>query len=107
MWRCVSSVSTVRPSGTSIGLPLIVSCMPLPRNGCGRRDHSARRVPFARITEIRFEGSRAAPGSQESSPHDEQTEVYTRPARACVLLVSCLVYGMDLRRRFELLTEDA
>src|SRR6185503_7205384 len=28
----------------------------------------SRRVPFAGITQIRFEGSRAAPGSQETSP---------------------------------------
>src|SRR5262245_50256004 len=34
-----------------------------------------RRVPFAGITQIRFEGSRAAPGSQESSPHDDERSI--------------------------------
>src|SRR5690349_23329890 len=29
-----------------------------------------RRIPFAGITQCRFEGSRAAPGSQETSPSD-------------------------------------
>jgi len=49
---------------------------PLPSQGCGR-DLLRRRVPFAGITQSRFEGSRAAPGSQESSPHGDGVE-YTR-----------------------------
>src|SRR5256712_12311155 len=43
-----------------------------PCRGCGRV--CSRRVPFAGITRSRFEGSRAAPGSQESSPHDARAE---------------------------------
>src|SRR5213593_1532356 len=45
---------------------------PRPQSGCGR---VWRRVPFAGITQIRFEGSRAAPGSQESSPHDDERSI--------------------------------
>src|SRR5436309_10551684 len=41
---------------------------------------SRRRVPFAGITQCRFEGSRTAPGSQESSPHDAKAEYTTAPA---------------------------
>jgi hypothetical protein len=48
---------------------------PLPIEGAAA--DSARRVPFARITGIRFEGSRAAPGSQESSPHGDDSEYST------------------------------
>src|SRR4029453_8975959 len=36
--------------------------------GCGPVPMPPRRVPFAGITQCRFEGSRAAPGSQETSP---------------------------------------
>src|SRR5437867_387513 len=45
---------------------------PRPQSGCGR---VWRRVPFAGIIQIRFEGSRAAPGSQESSPHDDERSI--------------------------------
>src|SRR5439155_19109114 len=36
----------------------------------------ARRVPFAGIIQIRFEGSRAAPGSQETSPRAARVSLY-------------------------------
>src|SRR5437773_2308107 len=39
------------------------------------RSTPARRVPFAGITQSRFEGSRAAPGSQEASPHDDTRSI--------------------------------
>src|SRR5205809_4191776 len=39
------------------------------------RSSLARRVPFAGITQSRFEGSRAAPGSQESSPHGDSRSI--------------------------------
>src|SRR5439155_19766171 len=42
------------------------------------RPRPSRRVPFAGIIQSRFEGSRAAPRSQESSPHEERGEVYRR-----------------------------
>src|SRR5690349_21564994 len=35
-----------------------------------RSSDASRRIPFAGITQCRFEGSRAAPGSQETSPSD-------------------------------------
>src|SRR5262249_15037727 len=47
--------------------------------GCGRV--CSRRVPFAGITRSRFEGSRAAPGSQESSPHDARGSIPARTTR--------------------------
>src|SRR5881392_316887 len=39
------------------------------------RSSLARHVPFAGITQSRFEGSRAAPGSQESSPHGDTRSI--------------------------------
>src|SRR2546428_13666719 len=39
------------------------------------RSSPTRRVPFAGIIQSRFEGSRAAPGSQESSPHDANRSI--------------------------------
>src|SRR4030095_2762954 len=75
-WRltpsCVRRPSTLSPSVTSRSLPLttiFISKTAAPLHGCGRW-FSVRRVPFAGITQGRFEGSRAAPGSQDSSPHD-------------------------------------
>src|SRR5215813_9382463 len=80
----VSRPSTVVPGGTSIGLPLTLIVIDTngrdPFHGCGRLDRRRHRVPFAGITQSRFEGSRAAPGSQESSPHGNRAEVY--PAQA-------------------------
>ena len=88
------------PSTTSIDRPLtviVIVAFPPPRNktaatlrpprnktaatlrGCGRVSNP-RRVPFAGIIQIRFEGSRAAPGSQESSPHDGQPKYNTTMA---------------------------
>src|SRR6267142_1223928 len=70
----VSRPSTVSPGSTSTGLPLTLIVTDTngrsPLLGCGRQS-VRRRVPFAGITRIRFEGSRAAPGSQDSSPHDD------------------------------------
>src|SRR5262245_57994821 len=62
----------VIPSDSSIGLPLTTTVMKKPhRGGCGLVEQSLRaRVPFAGIIQSRFEGSRAAPGSQETSPRD-------------------------------------
>src|SRR5262245_42569984 len=70
MLRWARSPSMVIPSDSSIGLPLTTTVMKKPhRGGCGLVEQSLRaRVPFAGIIQSRFEGSRAAPGSQETSP---------------------------------------
>ena len=50
--------------------------------GCGRETglRPVRRFPFAGITQCRFEGSRAAPGSQETSPSDDSRIIPQRQA---------------------------
>src|SRR6266566_2943776 len=56
-----------------------------------------RRVPFAGITQIRFEGSRAAPGSQESSPHDDDRSIPPSVIARRPHLRCCRVTGEWLR----------
>src|SRR5262245_66297076 len=82
MASLLRSVSTLVPSATSMSWPLTVirTNKRPPPGGCGLDGaEPAHRVPFAGITQIRFEGSRAAPGSQESSPHGERPEYTPGP----------------------------
>src|SRR5262249_7405732 len=68
-------MARVEPSATSIGWPFTTIRMDdktAPGARCGRRGRPGRppprRVPFAGITQSRFEGSPARPGSQRPSP---------------------------------------
>src|SRR6266487_4407694 len=80
---CARRASTLSPSDSSMGSPFTSTRIKKPHLvGCGRETglRPVRRFPLAGITQCRFEGSRAAPGSQETSPSDDSRIIPQRQA---------------------------